>query len=173
MPKILLSHQSLLLLKHTLTTTGEREIDLKGNEVLSSLRLNGEEQSQRRFFFKAVNEKLDKNAEKSQKETKPIQDKLDEMVKVAKKDNAIKEGETAEAYDKRINELLITATPKTLELIKERNELLNKYNTALLEFEINDKTLEVVKKYFTEFGENNKWTAADDELVMEIEEKLK
>jgi Skp family chaperone for outer membrane proteins len=173
MPKMTLSHQALLLLKHTLTTTGEKEIDLKGNEVPSPLRLNGEEQAQRRFFFKAVNEKLDKNAEDSQKEIKPIQDKLDEMVKTAKKENPLKEGESTENYDKRINEVLITTKPKVLEMIKERNEALVKYNNAKIEFEINDKTLEVVKKYFNEFSNNTKWTVGDDELVLEIEETLK
>jgi hypothetical protein len=171
MPKLQLSHQALLLVKHTLTTTGEKEIDQKGNEVPSPLRLSGEEQSQRRHFFKAINEKLDKNAEASATEVKPIQEKLDEMVKVAKKENPIKEGETD--YDVRINNLVLSANKKALDLIKERNDILEKANKTKLEFEINDKTFEVVKKWFKEYSEKNGWTVGDDELVTEIEEVLK
>jgi len=80
------SKNAHLLLKHTLTFTGEKEIGADGKEVAASLRLNGEESSQRRFYFKAIedidtpqklfNEAKEKYEKKNPigKELKPVYD---------------------------------------------------------------------------------------------------
>ena len=47
MPQYSLSYSAIKLAKHVCTYTGEKEINEKGQEVLSSRRLNGEESAQR------------------------------------------------------------------------------------------------------------------------------
>ena len=150
-----LSQGAHYLLKHTITTTGEKEVAPNGQEVNSPLRLNGEETAQRRHYLKLIDPLLE--AKKV-----AIQGLIDTAKEEWKKTN--EQGDKdAKAYEAEMNKAI-----NTPELMEE----LNVISDEDIEVELTDKTVEVLKKYFVEFGDKNGWTAGDDKAVEEIEEVL-
>lgn len=154
--KITLTQNAYYLLKHVITTTGEKEVAPNGQEVNSPLRLNGEETAQRRHYLKKIDPLLEA------KRT-AIQGLIDKTKEEWKKKNPQGDKDAkiygAEA-DRAIN-------------IPELMEKLNAISDETIEIELTDKTIEVLKKYFKEFGDKNGWTTGDDKSVVEIEEVLK
>ena len=140
-----ISKNAHLLLKHTLTLTGEKEIAPDGKEVDASRRLNGEESSQRRFYFKAI-EEID-----------TPQTLFKEMKEKWEKKNP---KEPQQVQDVKFNQHF--QKTKGIEEIEKKME-------EEFEAKITDKTLAVVKKYFKEFEDKVGWTVADDKIVEKIE----
>jgi len=146
------SQGACYLLKHVITTTGDTEVAPNGQEVNSPLRLNGEETAQRRHFLKAIDPLLEAK--------KTI---IQGMVNKAKED--WKEANPQGDKDAKVYEAEMNQAINTPELMKE----LNAVSDEILEVELTDNTVEVLKKYFGEFGDKNGWTAGDDKSVEEIE----
>ena len=149
---IKLSQGAYYLLKHVITTTGDKEIAPNGQEVNSPLRLNGEESAQRRHYLKLIDPLLE--AKKV-----AVQGLIDKAKEEWKKDN--EQGDKdAKVYDAEMNKAI-----NTPELMKE----LNAISDEDIEVELTDKTIGVLKRYFVEFGDKNGWTTGDDKAVEEIE----
>ena len=55
---------------------------------------------------------------------------------------------------------------------KELNEKVSEVLKTKIEVEVTDKTVEVVKKYYKEFGDKNGWLSGDDGAIEEIEAEL-
>ena len=155
--KISLSQVGHSLLKYVLTSTGEKEINPNGQEVDTQRRLNGEESAQRRFFLKVVNPLIEENKKEAIK-------LIDDFKEEWKKENAKKEEETDKEYESRMN-IAISNN-------KELNEKVSEVLKTKIEVEVTDKTVEVVKKYYKEFGDKNGWLSGDDGAIEEIEAEL-
>ena len=150
-----LSYQAIVTLKHILTFSGEKEIDQKGQEVLSPRRLNGEEASQRRHFFKNTEEFITK-------QEKEVNEKIEGAKEAYKKAHKKKEKEADGDYEMK----MINTLNADKDLLKELNER----RKAEIEVEMTDKTKEVVKKYFDSW---KNWVVGDDEAVETLVEALK
>jgi uncharacterized protein YukE len=162
--------QELSLLQHCLFYTGEKEMK-DGQEVLSARRLNGEESSQRRHFIKAIKQIL----EDYDKETGAKVDEHNKLVKEVRaeveKVHPQKEGEVAEEHQKVVDDMV--ANDERLKTSGEQlREDIAELNKKSYEIELTEKTLEVLKTYFNEYGQDNGWTPADDDAVSSVEEKL-
>ncbi len=141
------------LLMHVLTYSGEKEIGADGKETNSYLRLNNEETSQRRHYYKKVMSVLNERQ-------KQVKEMIDASIEVWKKINVKEEKEDVAAYDLRIDAF-----------IKSNNNLqktVSDIKTAPFEIDITDKTKEVIKKYFVKFGDVAGWTLGDSDVVEEI-----
>lgn len=150
-----LSQGAHYLLKHVVTTTGDTEVALNGQEVNSPLRLNGDETAQRRHYLKLIDPLLE--AKKT-----AIQDLIDTAKEEWKKTN--EQGDK----DSKVYEAEMNTAINTPELMEE----LNAISDEDIEVELTDKTVAVLKKYFVEFGDKNGYTVGDDKSVVEIEEVL-
>jgi len=153
-----LTKQALSLLKVVLTTTGEKELNLEGQEVTSSRRLNGEESAQRRHFLKVADPILEELG-KSQT------DFLESAKEAYKKENPQKKGVENPAYEQG----MFFALNKDKKMLEDMSKL----SKEEVEISPNDKVTAVVKKYFEEYGEKNGWTSGDDDLVEEVSGILK
>ncbi len=168
--KLNLSLQAHTLIKHTLTFTGESEVNGKGEDVLASRKLNGEESSQRRHYFKTINPTIDEKQKVLQETVKEFNEKITKISEKLKLKTP-QGKEKDEVYEAKINRQ-VNAEPKVKEWMEELNKLVEKNNEEMLEVELTDKTVEVVKKYFKEYDENVGWNVGDDKLVEEIQAKL-
>ena len=170
--KLNLTTQAYTLLKYVLSFTGEKEVNQKDEEVLSARKLNSEESSQRRHFFANTKELFSdyeqKVAELRNEYNKQLEKKKTELKEKIKK---AKE-ETNDDYNTKINDLAIK-DKDLIVLVKVINDDVGKLNQERTSVEITNKTLDVLKKYFLEYGTNIGWGVGDDELVDEIEEQLK
>lgn len=169
--KLNLSLKAHAMLKYVLSFTGEKEIDQKGQEVFSPRRLSGEESAQRRHYLKKINAVLDETQEKINEETKDMTEKINKGLEKIKKDNPQHKGEEDSKYDMRIAGIL-NADVKLIDVNKARNDIIEKYNDEKHEIELTDKTKEVAKKYFDDYGEKIGWASGDDSIVEEIESAL-
>ena len=155
--KINLSQGGFNILKYTLTVTGEKEVNSQGIEVDSQRRLNGEDSAQRRFFLKIVNPLLEEKRGEAQK-------LLDEHKEVWKKENVKGEEETEKEYETRLNVEMVGN--------KKLNDEIGEILKTKMEVDLTNKTFDVVKKYYNEFGDKNGWLVGDDEIVEEINAEL-
>ena len=155
--KINLSQGGFNILKYTLTVTGEKEVNSQGIEVDSQRRLNGEDSAQRRFFLKIVNPLLEEKRGEAQK-------LLDEHKEVWKKENVKGEEETEKEYETRLNVEMVGN--------KKLNDEIVEILKTKMEVDLTNKTFDVVKKYYNEFGDKNGWLVGDDEIVEEINAEL-
>jgi len=167
--KLNLSQSAYTLLKVCLSITGEKELNQKGEEVMSPRRLNGEESAQRRHYFKAIDSKLEENNKKALEAGDKHNEKLKKLQEDYKKKNPQNKKESTEDYDKRINSLL--NNDKTLMAsFAAAMAVQQQVNKEKFEIDITDKTVEVIKKYYKEYSDQVGWGSGDDEVVEEIEE---
>lgn len=180
-----LSSRALNLLSFTLSFDGKSELDKDGNDVPVTRRLNGEESSQRRFFLKEAREKV-----------KDIQDQINELLRerdefikpynalvtekreLAKATNQKEEGEKSSAYEGRINAIVL-ADAERLQLASELDPKLVDINAKTDELQstkvtldLTDKTVDVCKKYFQQFGDEAGFPSGDDIAVEELTKVL-
>ena len=167
-----LSFGAVRLLKYILSYTGEKELSAEGKDILSTRRLNSEESAQRRHFFKNVKELEDKNEAELNEIVKVHNEKVEAKRVELKFDHPILEGESDEVYTKRID-ILLNSDPKLVESLKTIREQSEKIIQDKLEVVVEPSTLEVIKKYFKEFGEKTGFSSGDDEVVEELIEVLK
>lgn len=170
--KLSLSYAAVKLLKYTLSYTGEKEVNEKGQEVNSPRRINGEDSSQRRHFTKAV-EPLEKEVEDQiEKNQKAHNELVSARRKSLEEQNKKEEGETDSKYKLRID-VLLNKEQDLIEAVKSINEKTNQLLDKKLDFEVNDKVYAVMVKYFKAFGDTNGFTDGDDSMVAELIEILK
>ena len=150
--KMKLSCNGHLLLKHTLTFTGEKEIAQNGQDSNTPLRLNGEESAQRRFYFKAI------------ADVKTHQEIFDEYKQTWIKEHPKGEKEEQQLYDAKVNTEVLES--------KELKKITDDAMSTQIEVELTEKTINVIKKYYKEFGNNAGWTVKDDEVIEEIDNVL-
>lgn len=165
--KVILSLNAIRLVKFVLSHTGKKEENNRGEEFFSSRPLAGDEHAQRRHFKKAVADQekgLEDDIEKLVAEHNKL---IDEKRNELKKQIEQKKDEPASLYEKRLLSLLeldqeFVATAK--KMVEKRVKLQEK----TIEFEITDKTFEVVKKYFKEYHESVGWEDGADKIVEEL-----
>lgn len=166
-----LSLDAINLLKFILTYTGEKELDDKGNEVFVSRRLNGEESAQRRFYIKNSAGVL----EVQDKKIKELAEVHNNLVKAKReelaKDFEMLEGESREDFDKRLEAKVVASDEVKTSFEKTKTEL-EALTRELLTVEMTEKTWDVCKKYFKEFGEKVGFMEGDDKAVELLVEKL-
>ena len=167
-----LTTNALLLLKHILSYTGETEVGPQGNDVLSARKLNGEESSQRRSFFKNTEKITTEHTDflrAEQDKVTVVQNKLKEELK---KEFPKLEAEKDDEYETKIvNKMLVN--DKLTKLFESVNKTITEAQLKVQEFEVAPKTQEVLKKYFVKYGDDCGYMPADDNSVSEIEEALK
>lgn len=166
-----LSSGALKLLKFCLFFTGEKEFNAQGVEMNSPRRLNGEESAQRRHFVKAFDPV-----------EKDVDGKIDEIVKEFNAAVDVKKAELKESRPRREDESKEDYEARVVDILNKDEELLEKMaktneRTAALrrekcKLEITEKTKEVLKKYFSKFGEEYGFLSADDEYVEELDTAL-
>lgn len=167
-----LSYNAIKLLKFVLSCTGEKELDERGQEIQSPRRLNGEESSQRRLYFKAINE-IEKTVETALNElVKSHNEKVNAQKEILKTSFLKKEDQSDKDYEDYLNLML----NNDQNLVESLNQI-KKGSQQLMEtkqvVEIGEKVLDVLKKYFVEFGEKVGYVTGDDEVIAELEEVLK
>jgi len=151
-----LTNTALDILRLTITQSSESEVR-EGQEVPSALRLNGVESSQRRHFLGKVNPILDKRDEDRNKAV--------EDAKTAwKESNKKKAKEEDPSYEKR----MIVALNADKELIAS----MEVFQDAENDIDLEDKTIEVIKKYYIEYGDKVGWGVSDDKVVEQINEVM-
>lgn len=166
-----LSIGAILLLKHVLAYTGEKELNIENKEVQSPRKLNGEESSQRRHFYNATDIASKSYDDLVDAKRKEIKDKQDELVAKMKTENKQNDSETDANYLNRINSLVF-ATPEFSDVMKNAQKELEDAKKNQFDIELTDKTVAVVKKYFVEFGDKEGFSPADDEVADEIVQVL-
>ena len=114
--------------------------------------MNGEDSSQRRFYFKALTPLLE---EKKKNNKELIEKEREELKKI----NIKADVETEETYTKRID-ILLNSNSALIAKLQEK---------SFFEVELTDKTITVLQKYVNEFEKKNGWTMGDDALIEEIE----
>ncbi len=161
------SYQAMRLLKVCVATTGEKEVNEKGEEIVSQRRLNGEEASQRRFFYKAVDQ-IEKDTNVAlQALGEPYNEHLNAKRAELQAAAPQAEGEKQEDFNKRIDAQLLADKGLT----EERQAVMKgiqAINEAMVKFEIKDKTKDFLKKYFIEFGDKCGYSEGDDVMVEEL-----
>ena len=166
-----MSYNAAKLLKFVLGFTGEKEVSEKGEEINTLRRLNGEESSQRRHFYKAV-EKVEKETETLVQDlTAEHNKKVEERRELFKKRNPQRKGEEEGDFERRIVKLLnqeLDLVESIRKIQKETDLVLEK----IFEIEITEKTQTVLKKYFVEFGEKAGFLDGDDKTVEEVQTLL-
>jgi len=167
-----LSNGAWVLLRHVMTTTGEKEINESGQEIFSPRRLNGEEASQRRHFVKAMEMPFTKFQEDGKAIIDKFREQADEFRKLLEKKNPKKKDEEKKVYDFRIDQLL-NNNKEVQKLSEEANDSTMELSKIEVELKLTDKTLAVLKKYFDEFGEKSGFILGDDDKVEEIVNVLK
>ncbi|MFA5037053.1 MAG: hypothetical protein WC479_07755 [Candidatus Izemoplasmatales bacterium] len=170
--KVKLSISSVNLLKGVLSFTGEKEIDQRGNEIASPRRMNGEESSQRRHYIKATEEEVKKVQEEINAIEKTHRELVEKLREDFKKESPKKKTETEEDYEKKLN-IELSKNKELIEAVKAANKKIEDLNKTEIEFEVTDKTFEVMKKFFKEFGDKVGFGVADDEQVEELTNVLK
>ncbi len=169
---IKLTYSAIQLLKHILTTNGDKEINQKGEEVASPRRLNGEESSQRRFYMKAIEDIVKKGDEEINALLQSHNALVEEEKKEFKEKNPKKKAETDKEYENR-EVISLNKNKKLLDSLEKLNETIKTLNDTAHEITLTENTTKVVKKYFTEFGTKIGFSVGDDETVSAIEESLK
>ena len=176
---MLFKYNEITLLKHTLSFTGETELGVEGKDVPSARKLNGKESSQRRHFIKNTEEVTKGIEEKIREMQTKHNELLEEVKKEHKAEPLDEEGLTPEevkaqkALLKAQENAAVAGDPKLKESIDGINDEVKVLFEAEHEVEIRPETLEVVKKYFTEWGENIGFNVGDDAAVEALETKLK
>ena len=164
-----LSVKAIQLLRHVLTYTGEKETDANGNERDAARRLNGVESSQRRHFYKnteaVVNEYNDTVKAMFDENNKKNKANREQVMA----DNPKQENEEETVYTARVDALVNKVTNES---INEMSKEIKALGEDQHEITLTPETLDVVKKYYAEFGEKTGFTAADDVVIEEVEEAL-
>ncbi len=169
--KIKLPFSAFVLLQFVLSSTGEKELDAQGNEVMSPRRLNSEEAGQRMQFIRLF--EPDRN--RIQKEIAEISTSYNKKAKETRgnleKSNPKKENEKQEDYEKRINNLL-PRNKKLIEELAEANTVINELQKTEIELDIDNKINKLLKKYLKKYGDEIGWGIGDDEIVEKINRAL-
>jgi len=169
--KINVSLQAHSMLKFVLTTTGEKEVDQKGNEINSPLRLNGEESAQRRHYFKLLEptlERVEKELlEASEAHMELVKKEKDKLEKTFNNNHSTLGSLSEEEKDAKLNKV-----PILIDSFKKLQALNKKLNEEKTEVEVTEKTAEVIKKYFKEYGDKIGFASGDDSVIEELNEIL-
>lgn len=157
-----ITYTAARLAKFILSSTGEKELNEKGQEVNTPRRLSAIEASQRRHFNKAIellekttNEKIEKLQNDHKNLIKEKRDLLDKSLTEEQQNELLNADKDLLSSVKNLQEQLLV-------LINEKHEL-----------NLTDETKEVVKKYLAEFGEKSGFVDGDDQAVEELEELFK
>ena len=172
MEKLKLSFLAIQLLKHVIATDGKKETNEQGQEVPSARRLNGVESAQRRHFNKAIEKPVGEHDAKIKEVVDGYNELRKNKVEQLKKRNKKKKDEKDDVYEGRINKLMQEDKDVT-DRFKEINKIGDEMNKEVVEIELTQETLDVLKKYFTAYGEEVGFGIGDDEYVVEIVELLK
>lgn len=168
-----LNFNEISLLRYVLATTGEKEIgrNNEGKEVEMDAprRLNGEDSAQRRHFFKNTQEFIDEIQNNLRVSGDEYRKDLEDEETKLKASEVEKAGEKEEDYNDRIKKL---ATSNLSEKLVEKNKKFSETLIVKQEIEVTDKTKEVLKKYFKEFGDKIGFMSNDDEVVESINNLL-
>lgn len=164
---IKVSYGALKLLKFVLSFTGEKEVNDKGVEINSTRKMNAIDSSQRRHFMTAMTNIERPIEDRIKAESEAFQEKLEVAKKEWKDKHLTNEGESGHAYESRMLADLDKDVALTSEVKKINDAIANDY-TSTHELPITDKTLDVVKKYFSEYGETSGFMPGDDENVSEL-----
>ncbi len=170
--KIKLPFSAFALLQFVLSSTGEKELDARGNEVMSPRRLNSEEAGQRMRFVRLF--EPDRN--RIQKEIAEISADYNKRAKETRnnleKSNPRKEDEKQEDYDKRIGKMLQDNKGLAGEFAKSSKEAIRLQNIEI-EIDIDKKLQKMLEKYIAKYGDEIGWGIGDDETVEKISKELK
>jgi hypothetical protein len=154
-----LNKMGMLLLKHIMSYSGEKEVNDKGIEVASLRRLDTNEKScQRGILMKKLNAEIEKVAE--------LEKKLVEKMKTWWKENNPK---NTDEKDNDYEARMINALNIDESFLKEAKEI----SETKYEIEVDDKVKKLVKECFDDFGKKGGWAVGDDEMVAELTELLK
>jgi len=165
------STKAMNLLRHVLMTDGKK-IQQNGQEVFSPRTLNGFESAQRRHFFKKTDEILEKLNEELQAKQKVHNEMVKALREKLSKETEKLEGEVDNKFKVRVEEL-VKADQGVKDSITALNELVKTTSNTKQEIELTDATGEVVKKYFTVYGDEAGFGQDLDEAVEEVVEVLK
>lgn len=165
-----LNYAEAMLLWSTVAYTGKL-VPTQDGEQPEYRSLNGEESSQRGHYKKRLvaieTELKEKITEARNEHSKKVDAARIALESIYKKN----EDEKDEDYTNRINSLI----DKDEELKKSLavlNAVLKESNESEHEFDLTEKTLKVLKKYFVEFGDTVGFKSGDDESVISLTEKL-
>lgn len=181
------SYKELNLVKHTLTTTGLKEPGQDGKEQDAPRLLNGEESSQRRHFtknteevMKKLNDKIKELSDVHNKLVKDVKEEIEKsspnikkLVKEWEKRQSEEKDEDKKEKDLNPLDVLASKDSRIQSSFKNIQEEVEKLTSEKHEVELSGKTLDVVKKYFKEFGDKVGFRVGDDEVVSELQEVLK
>jgi hypothetical protein len=165
-----LNYSEALLLWATISQNGKMVPSPQG-EMPDLRTLNGEESSQRGHFKKAFQPVEEAMQEKREEARKVLKEKID-AARIACKSLYPKKDQTDEDYEAYINSLINT-DEENKEALKVFNDQVKELNECEEEYDLTEKTLKVLKKYFVEFGDTVGFKIGDDEAVMSLTEKLK
>ncbi len=168
------TQDAMALLTHVVSFDGKKEIGQEGKDIASPRRVSNEESTQRRFFLKEAQKALDPlkpEADAVNEAHKKWQDTLTSIRSSFQTENPKQEGEAPEAYEARIVAFasqdvnVKEAFEPWKKLFTEFHE---KHDAQTFELELTSKTVDFLKKYFLEFGEQVGYAPGDDKLVEEL-----
>lgn len=171
---IKLSINAINLLRYVLAHNGEKEVKEVRQfgapmqvEVDAPRRLGGVESSQRRHFYKATDDILTEYNDEVRKRSDAFTEFKKTEEKNIKDSNPKEENEDDKKYNARIT-AKVNAAQTVKDRMKEINEDFKTLSEIKHDVELSDKTTEVVKKYYLQFGEEIGYTTGDDDIVDEI-----
>ena len=166
-----LSTRGISLARYVLSFTDEKVVGPGGQEMNATRRLNGEDSSQRRHFFKNTEEFLRDADEQIKSAQKEYNARLAEIKSPIQAQNPKAKDESTEDYNDRI--VSITKLDKALaeELSRiwtEMNEKIDEARQAMCEVETTEKVEALLKKCFLEYGDKAVFSSGEDAGAEEI-----
>lgn len=167
-----LNFNQISLIRFVLSATGEKEMNPQNQEVDVPLKLNNEESTQRRFFFKNTQEIVDKTNQEINLLTTLHNEQVEELRIKLKEKNPKKEQLEDTKYEEQINILINSDSELRKKMLETQNEVNIKLEEEN-EINVEDKTKKVIKKYFEKYGNDAGFGVADDKIVEQLQEILK
>lgn len=164
-----LSLSAIRIIKYILSYTGEKEIDHQGNDMLSFRRLGNEESSQRRNFFNSIKDCENETSEELNKILKSHNEKVNIKKKELAEKFPLLDTEKEADFERRINNLLNQDEELVESFVSSRKKS-EELNKKIFEIKIDEKTNEMIAKYFKEYGDKVGFCHEDDDVVDELNE---
>lgn len=171
---IKLNYGAAKLLKHTLSFTGQKEVNEQGMEVPSRRRLSNEESCQRRFFTKAIEPMIQEIEDLKKEYEEKFRKKYNEKIAAERKKREEKKGKSKEIrpIPQQVLHTAVMEDEELLAIQEEVNEKLKPMLEKEHKLDITDKTKQFCKKYFDLFGEEVGYSEGDDESVEMLMDQL-
>ena len=161
-----LSLQAASLAKFVVSFNGEHEL-VDGKETPASLRLNGEESSQRRFLLKEI-ERINTTAKPALEALVLIyNERLAQKRIILEGANPKSEDEVEVEYLNRMNAIL-TNDEELKQLLVSLTEDNKNIISEIHDLDLQPKVVEFLKKYFLKYGDSAGFLSGDDEFVAEL-----